>query len=331
MKLNSLSLGSVISSERFVLANADIRQTAKKKDYLTVTFTDGTESMSGNIWDWNGPLPELKKVYTVTANVGEYNGVKQLQNIVMGLAIDQDMSEFCCRFIDNPEYVWERCMYMISTISNPALRWVCTNIYMDYKHEIITATGARSVHHTGIGGNVQHTWEVLTLGRSISDTLRIERSLPISDDLVIAGATLHDIGKPATYAIDGAVVDFTEIGILEDHIANGIALVREYFVKYAEFVGSPLHGTYIERIEALLIHMIASHHGEYEWGSPTTPKCMEAYIVHYADKISATIETLRAANYKAENEGKGRTDKIYVLNNYEHILQKTVSDILGAE
>jgi 3'-5' exoribonuclease len=331
MKLNNISIGDSIGSERLVLAAADIRQTAKKKDYLTATFTDGTESISGNIWDWVGPLPELKKVYCVTANVGEYLGTKQLQNITMGIADDQDMTDFCCRFIDNPERVWENCMHAITNIHNPALRWVCFNIYTDYKQEIMNASGARSIHHAGIGGNIQHTWEVMTLGRGISSILQLERSLLINDDLVTAGAALHDIGKPRTYSIDGAVIESTEIGILEDHIANGIAIVREYFLRYANLVELPLHDTYLERTEALLIHIIASHHGEYAWGSPTTPKCMEAYIVHYADKISATIETLRAANYKAENEGKGRTDKIYTLNNYEHVLQHTVSDILGAE
>lgn len=331
MKLNNLSLGETIGSERLVLAGADIRQTAKKKDYLTVTFTDGTKSISGNIWDWVGPIPELKKVYCVTANVGEYLGTKQLQNITMGIAEDQDMTDFSCRFIDNPERVWDNCMQAISTISNPALRWVCFSIYTDYKQEIINASGARSIHHAGIGGNIQHTWEVMTLGRSITTTMETERSLLINGDLVTAGALLHDIGKPASMRIDGAVIEFTEIGILEDHIANGIALIREYFSRYAKVIDIQLHGTYLERTEALLIHIVASHHGEYEWGSPTTPKCMEAYIVHYADKISATIETLRAANYKAENDGKERTDKIYVLNNYEHILQRTVSDILSAE
>ena len=311
-------------SGRLVLSAADVRQTRAKKDYLSVTFTDGTDSISGNIWDFGGGIPVTKAVYNVEATVGEYNGTPQLNNIVMLYAENQSMTEFNCSFIDDPENVWDMCMAFIDVIQDVFLRKICLTIYEDLKDDICNATSAKGVHHVGIGGNIVHTWEVAGLSRSIAKNLRMSRSLPINEDLVTAGALLHDIGKPYTYAIDGPVITMTDTGLMRDHIIIGLQIVHDTCRHLRKDTPAAEDRAHIDELELLLTHIIGSHHGSYEFGSPVTPKCMEAYIVNYADMISATIETLRAANEKAENEGKDRTDRIFTLGNVEHILQSTV-------
>lgn len=328
MKVCEMQVGTAVSA-RLVVAAADVRQTKTKKDYLQITFTDGTDSISGNIWDFAGPIPERRTIYDVGAIVGEYNGQKQLNNITITKSSDQDMSEFNCAFIDDPTEVYNKCMQLIGSIEDTYLQTICIRIYHDLKDSIIRATSAKAVHHVGSGGNVVHTWEVTCLSRSITETLRSARSLPINTDLVTAGALLHDIGKPFTLSIEGPVIEMTNCGLMHDHIIAGITVINKYCADLHKQLESDEAKQHVMDLQRLLVHMIASHHGEYEHGSPVTPKCMEAYVVHYADMISATLEILRAANQKAEELGKERTERIFVLSNSEHILQSTVDEMMS--
>lgn len=322
MKISEMVVGQLITA-RLCLAGADLRKTKSNppSDFLSMTLTDGTDTLDAKIWNYKvkDSLPETNKAYVFIGTVGDYNGSKQLTVKVMSLAEDQDMTEFSCVYYPDTAWLWNNLEAAIYGIADQKLRDITSFLYNKYKTEVLASSSAKAVHHVGIGGNAFHTLEVLGYAMKITEQARLNNK-DISLDLVKAGALLHDIGKIFTYQVNGPVVDITDNGLLFDHIVIGMQLMGEAAQNFDMSYNKPI---------ALLTHIIASHHGQLEYGSPVTPKFAEAYIVNMADGASATLDTLDTANFKAESEGKKLTDKIYTLGNREHFLQTTVAAMLS--
>ena len=312
MDLKTMKNGDHISL-RMVLTKAEIRKTKTNKPYLQATFSDGTDTVSGNVWDWAAALPELG-IYDVSAVAGEYMGKKQLNNIDMRWSNNQDKSAFGIKYVDDVQGYVTMFNNFLSLIENEVLRNIVADVYSRVTTSYATASSAVSVHHVGAGGNLVHTCEVALLASKIAGGLQI-LGYNVNKDLCIAGALLHDIGKIDTYEIDGPAVNMSTDGTLSDHIALG-------FNRLQQSVVAQQHPD----ITRLLGHIILSHHGSKEFGSPVTPKFMEAYVVNYADGISAMMDTLRSYNNKAEEEQRPGifTERIFTANNSEHLLQRAV-------
>jgi len=319
-KIDALQINTSIV-DTFVLESAEIRQTKSTtwrpaKDYLVTTLSAGSSKIQGMCWNWPSAkaAPELNKVYAVAANVGEYNGRKQLTITDISLYPNQDMSEFMPSVGIPREELYEELMRAIADIKDEKLANIVTYIYTNFKDEILNATAAKSIHHVGIGGLVQHTLEVYHIAKR---TALVYPNMELNLDLIQAGALLHDIGKIYTYQYGGSVISHTIKGNLFEHILLGIKMIS----KAIDALGP-------EYVKAgnLLQHIVTSHHMKLEYGSPVTPKFAEAYIVSFADNISATLGTLQIANDKV---GKvSLTDKIYTCGNAPHITQWYVSEML---
>lgn len=312
MDLKSMKNGDHVSL-RMVLTKAEIRKTKTNKPYLQATFSDGTDTVSGNVWDWTAALPELG-IYDVSAVAGEYMGKKQLNNIDMRWSDNQDKSAFGIKYVDDVQGYVTMFNNLLSLIENEVLRNIVADVYSRVTTSYATASSAVSVHHVGAGGNLVHTCEVALLASKIAAGLQI-LGYNVNKDLCIAGALLHDVGKIDTYEIDGPAVNMSTDGTLSDHIALG-------FNRLQQSVVAQQHPD----ITRLLGHIILSHHGSKEFGSPVTPKFMEAYVVNYADSISAMMDVLRSYNTKAEEEQRPGifTERIFTANNSEHLLQRAV-------
>lgn len=316
MDLKTMKNGDHVSL-RMVLTKAEIRKTKTNKPYLQATFSDGTDTVSGNVWDWAAALPELG-VYDVSAVAGEYMGKKQLNNIDMRWSDNQDKSAFGIKYVDDVQGYVTMFNNFLSLIENEVLRNIVADVYSRVTTSYATASSAVSVHHVGAGGNLVHTCEVALLASKIAGGLQM-LGYNVNKDLCIAGALLHDVGKIDTYEIDGPAVNMSTDGTLSDHIALG-------FNRLQQSVVAQQHPD----VTRLLGHIILSHHGSKEFGSPVTPKFMEAYVVNYADSISAMMDVLRSYNTKAEEEQRPGifTERIFTANNSEHLLQRAVCAFL---
>lgn len=313
MKITDMKTGDIVTV-KLVLAEVSLRQTSTKppRDFLSTTFTDGINTIAGNLWNYSAKasLPVTGKVYTVDATVDEYRDKKQLNIRNMVLEDNQDLSEFVVKYIPDATDVINGTILLINQISNKKLYNVTKHIYDRHLNEIVMASGAKAVHHVGLYGNLYHCYETARIAIAISKVF--EES---DDSLVTAGALLHDIGKIFTYGYDGVSVYVTEAGSMLDHIVLGIRILdeteKEFGPDYADIFG-------------FLKHIVASHHKEQEYGSPVTPRFLEAYIVAAADSISASAGVLLDANKKAIAEGKTMTDKLFTLSNREHFLQEDI-------
>lgn len=138
------------------------------------------------------------------------------------------------------------------------------------------APAAKSHHHPFLSGLLEHSLTVVrrALGLCLEDDVSVDR------DIVIAGALLHDIGKIEEYAYDQDAIDFTEVGNLIGHVSLGYYMVRQAIARQGDLPSD---------VATNVLHIVLSHQGRLEYGSPVEPKTAEAFIVHYADSVDAHL------------------------------------------
>jgi 3'-5' exoribonuclease len=188
----------------------------------------------------------------------------------------------------------------MKSIHNESLKLLLSEFFHDdefvkmYTH----SPSAISHHHNYVGGNLEHTVGVIRLCQNIS-----EMYPGINKDLLICGALLHDIGKIKEYSYTAAI-DITEEGNFIGHIVIGQQWIKEKIEKLRA------NGKeFTPELELQLIHLILSHHGRYEWGSPKMPKIVEGCILHQADLMDSQVK-----NYmQMVEDAKKLTDEDWAL------------------
>jgi len=169
----------------------------------------------------------------------------------------------------------------LKTVQNESLKHLLASFFNDpeFVKMYMHSPSAISRHHNYVGGNLEHTVGVVRLCKNIS-----EMYPTINNDLVLCGALLHDIGKLKEYTY-AAAIDVSDEGNFIGHIVIGEQWIREKIqelrTKGEEFS---------KELEHQLIHLILSHHGRYEWGSPKIPKLLEACILHHADLMDSQVK-----------------------------------------
>lgn len=183
---------------------------------------------------------------------------------------------------DHQEYE-NKLQKLIKGVMTPGIRLLLENIFSGslYDKFLINPAGMR-LHHAYIGGLLQHSVDVAGIAQALA-----ERIGGVDKDLIIAGALLHDIGKLREISSDIGF-PYTMEGRLLGHVAMSAVMVQEAAAK-AKVTGPKLQQ---------LLHIVLSHHGEQEKGSPVACATKESFIVHYADEIDAIM------NQFSKNEGK---------------------------
>ncbi len=267
----------------------------KPGKFLNLTLGDRSGEIKGRAWDNAEQLAEraaVGDVVLVTGRVEEYQG--QLQLIVADLvaaAPDSfDPDDLLPRSSRSREELLAALAATVAEVSNPHLRALLDLFLGDEEFcgRLVEAFGAKSLHHSYVGGLLEHTLSVVEILKCVAQ-LHPE----LDRDLLVAGGLLHDIGK--LEELGGAVaVDYTDLGHFVGHTVLGDRMVT---ARIAQLKGFP------EPMANLLSHMLLSHHGEREWGAPVVPATMEASALHYADNLDARVQGFKQVI--AANRGGG--------------------------
>lgn len=316
MKIKDLVVGTQ-AEITLVVKSASPRNTKAGKPYLYMEFFDGTDTISGNYWDWaSGKVPEVNSILDISCQVTEWQGRKQLTIKSMITNTTKVLSEFAPDSGHDIGETYKEAFSMMAGIKDDFLRNLAMSIMEELRLQWLTIPGAVSVHHAYIGGTLVHSLSTAKIARAIATEVP-EANM----DLCIVGAMLHDIGKLYTYAMHGVNIDMTDEGLLYEHIFMG----AEFVGNFAESMISDIND---ERKLRLLRHIILAHHGKLEYGSPVTPKCIEALIVSAADGIDANVEQLRAAASKSP-DGTKWTPRIFTLNNSQALKPEYVQYVFA--
>jgi 3'-5' exoribonuclease len=180
-----------------------------------------------------------------------------------------------------------------AALADPRLRLLCQTFLTQYGEKFARAAAARDYHHARRGGLVEHVAQMLRAAAALAPVYP-----QLNWDLVRAGVLFHDCGKlwENDYAAEGFVMPHTLVGELLGHIPVGIEVANSLWRSLSErpeFTETATPSA--EQVRLHLLHLIASHHGQREFGAPVTPRTGEAWALHYLDNLDAKLEMLRSA------------------------------------
>ena len=187
------------------------------------------------------------------------------------------------------EEMWAELMAHLESVRDPHLRVLLNRITADHGDALKEWPAAQQIHHAYRGGLLEHILKMADAGRFLA------RAYGANEDLVLAGTILHDIGKLQELHYEPGGATYTRDGNLVGHIGLGLILVRE--------TANGISG-FPDALRAELEHLILSHHGTHEHGSPVVPKTVEAFIVATVDELDTRIHQVRRAIAEDPTEGE---------------------------
>ena len=276
--IDSLHEGERVTSI-YMCKQKNAATTKNGKPYENVLLQDRTGTLDAKIWEPNSMgIEEFEALdfVEVQGEITVFNGamqmsIKRVRKCAEG---EFDMKDFLPVSSRDIEEMYAELMTLKNKVGNTYLRRLLDSFFVDDTELIKNFklhSAAKSVHHGFVGGLLEHTLGVTNLCDCFAD-----RYPMLNRDLLITGAMLHDIGKLKELS-DFPSNDYTDDGQLLGHIIIGVEMI----------------GGFPAKLEAELKHLIVSHHGEYEYGSPKKPAIMEAFALNFADNMDAKMETLK--------------------------------------
>jgi 3'-5' exoribonuclease len=309
-KIRELQVGQGYTSS-FLVKYSQIKTTKAKKPYLFLELSDGMDSVTANVWDWISPnKPEKGSIVDMEGTVTEYNGNKQLKVDLIQQNKTMNVAEFAPKSALNIDEYVQKTSALIQTITHSTTRELIHTVFKDYSELWKTIPGAKSIHHAYVAGTLKHSVDTAIKAKVLAENIEM-----CNVDLCIAGGLVHDLGKLWAYEFKGALINMSEVGESLDHIIIGVNVLERY------------RNDSNTKVVDLLQHIIASHHGKLEFGSPVTPRFLEAWVVSCADGIDAKADTIKQLNEKSKTTDK-YTDKEWTLENKAMFTQYYIADIM---
>lgn len=270
----------------FLVAAKNQGVTKGGNSYLTLKLMDRSGEIEGRVWERAGELGEgfEKNDFVRVRGQGTlYQGKVQIR--VQDIArVDEKRvaaEDFLPKSRSDPEVMAEELMTILRGIKNPHLRALAESFFADqpFMDLFKRAPAGKSIHHPYLGGLLEHTLSLLKLILKV-----VENYQGIDVDLLLIGGFLHDIGKVYEFSFDRAV-EYTDRGQLLGHLVMEVELVSEKIKAIPDFP---------EGLGMLVKHMIVSHHGSLEFGSPKLPQTLEAVILHYLDDLDGKVQSIQS-------------------------------------
>jgi len=279
----------------FVVRQAEERLTQHGKPYLNLQLADRTGIIRAKLWS------EALREYPGPFRVGDYVGVvgfvrayqgepeitiqkiwtldqiKQKKDLVNEEPKDFDLNLLHATTPHDREKMWQDLLTLANEALTPPLRDLVLNLLQANATAWQSQPAARRNHHAYVGGLLEHTWCVARLAQQIAAIYP-----DIHQELVVAGAILHDVGKLKELGQPHAP-DYTVAGQLLGHIVLGWEMIRQE----AANLSFP-----DQKLLLQLEHIVLTHHGQQEFGSPVLPKTREALLVYYADDLDAKLKIM---------------------------------------
>ena len=265
----------------FLLEGVHLNHTKSGRPYASLRLRDRTGRIEARVWEGADRFcaafsdGDLAKVQGVAEAFGGQVQVKIAQASKLEPE-EADLTLFLPASPYDPEVMFAELTGRIESLRDPHLKGLLEDVFGDpaLAERFKRAPAAKRFHHAYVSGQLEHT---LAVARAAEALVQLYPAL--NRDLLLAGALLHDVGKIEEF--DGAGGgDYTTSGRLLGHIVLGLGIVE------AKLAGRP---DFPQALARLVIHLLVSHHGEYEFGSPKKPKILEALALYYLDEMDAKL------------------------------------------
>jgi len=278
----------------FLVTEKNLAVSQKGAPYLNLRLRDKTGEIDGRVWEnaiqFNKSF-QKGDVIALRSRAVSYRNVMQLSISHIEKVDDSAIEpvDYSPASSFNTDDMFEKLMVFVEGIKSPPLQELLNAIFHD--EQILTAfkqaPAAKGLHHCYIGGLLEHTLSVTQLLDMAAQHYR-----NVNRDLLITGGILHDIGK--IYELSFAkMIDYTDKGRLVGHIVIGVELVDQKIATLNDFP---------EQLALELRHILLSHHGVLEFGSPKRPKTLEAQIVNMIDDLDAKVNAFQGFIDSSSND-----------------------------
>ena len=277
--LAELADGDDLLNEPFLLEDVVRRETKDGRPFLLSTFRDKTGAMGGVFWDVPDDIDIWVRpgmVTLVTGRVSSYKNALQIAATDLNPVNEADMTDFLPASGRPTEEMIAELRQVIEGLETP-YRELVSHLLLDpaFLVEFARAPAARTLHHAYIGGLLEHTLSMANIADYSANHYPY-----VNKNLLLSGVLLHDMGKVFEYSTD-STFDFTDDGRLVGHIVRAVIMVEQAASEISIFPKEHLRQ---------LVHLIVSHHGVLEWGSPVVPKTLEAILLHQIDLLDSRVQ-----------------------------------------
>jgi 3'-5' exoribonuclease len=307
--VRDLSLGDQVLGF-FLVKHKDLEwfRDRTRGQFLTLVLMDRTGEILGRVWE---QAPELAETFAegdvvkVQGEVGEYRDRQQIiiERLRPARPEEYMQEDFLPSTERDVKAMWRALERAIEELKNPHLQALCQAVFSDeeFLDHFKRAPAARRVHHAYLGGLLEHVAELLVMVQPLC------RLYPDMDhDLLVAGILLHDIGKVQEFTYEREI-NYSDAGRLLGHVV----LSEEMLIAHLDQLGS-----FPEELAFRLRHMVLSHHGRYEWGSPRRPKTLEACALHYLDNLMAQVNRFQQLIIRRPDRTRPWTEYDTLLRRY---------------
>ncbi len=296
----SAAAAPVSAEVRVQVESVQVKPTKAGGEFLELKLADAEDGFTMRVWSdaaGYGPARELK-AHSFIAVSGEW-AVNQYGLEPRGWKLRTLDEEECATLLGGPPALREKqaadfadLTTFIEGVGDPRLRALGQMFLREFGERLKRTGAAREYHHARRGGLVEHTAQMMRCANAICQVYPA-----VNRDLVVTGVLFHDCGKlwENCYAESGFTMPYNEHGELMGHIPLGIELVNKLWrrlIESDEAAGWLMLEPASEEVRLHLLHLIGSHHGEYQFGSPVLPKTPEAIVLHHVDNIDAKLEMM---------------------------------------
>jgi 3'-5' exoribonuclease len=306
--VTDLAEGDDLLNEPFLLLDVVRRETKDGRPYLLSTFRDRTGQINGVFWDVPDDIQRSVKagmVTLVTGRVRNYKNALQITATDLNPITASDMSEFLPSASRPVEEMIAELRQIVAGLDQPWQVLVAA-ILLDERFltTFANAPAARMMHHAYVGGLLEHTLSMARIAAFLADHYPF-----VNKSLLLAGTLLHDLGKALEYDTASSF-EFTDDGRLVGHIVRATIIVE----RTADELAAEGQISLSDAERRQLVHLIASHHGTQEWGSPVVPKTIEAILLHQIDLLDSRVQGFFDHLDNDDGEALWTTRSSYMFN-----------------
>ncbi len=266
-----------------LVRTSEQRTTQAGLNFLNLTLADKTAEINAKVWDINATPPDVASIIKVRGTVINYNGRLQLkiEKFRTTTSVDNiDMSNFAPSAPRPADDMIKDIYNVIENFKSNYLKEIVLELINNSMEKLLYYPAAQKIHHAERSGLLHHITDMLKLANAIEPVY-----LNLDWDLVKAGIIIHDLSKLDELDSNslGIVKDYTKDGLLIGHLVMGVSKI--------EIAANKLNTP--KEISLLLQHMMISHHGDPEFGSPRRPMFIEAEMLHMIDTLDARMNQMQ--------------------------------------
>lgn len=303
----------------FLVRDKNIAVGKNGKPFIVSILGDQTGSIDARIWDRVDELSEefsIGDIVKVKGNIQIFQNRKQIiiHKIERVDATQMDMSVFLEKSKREATEMYAELHNIVKSMQNDSLKNLVLNVITDpeIKPKLLVAPAAKSIHHAWVGGLLEHILSICKIMEFMASHYTYANK-----DLLIFGAIFHDIGKLWELSYEYGI-NYTDRGRLIGHMGIACELIDK---KSAQILG------FNDELKDICKHIVLSHHGKLEYGSPKRPKFVEAFLVSMIDDLDSKMATLNTFITDERNTSSDRWSKLnmhferyFLLDNFNEKL-----------